>query len=148
MPTALTRRRALDAQEETWQVMYGDVEAGAIARRIGNPAGTSPWQWFCGFYPGSHPGEQTAGAAETFDDARAAFEQAWAAFLAKRTPEDFAAYRRDRAFRAWKYAMWDARCTMPTQATSGRSRCFCGTAIDLTTTSQHIYSCHMALAAR
>ncbi|WP_315768179.1 hypothetical protein [Bradyrhizobium sp. SZCCHNR2012] len=144
----LTRRRAPDAQQDSWRVMYGDVEAGAIALRTGNPAGTSPWQWFCGFYPGCHPGEQKTGTAETFDEARVAFERAWAAFLASRTPEDFAAYRQDRAFRSWRYAMWDAGCRMPTQNNSGRSRCFCGAVIDLATTEQHVYSCHMILAQR
>lgn len=144
----LTRRRDPDAPLESWRVMYGDVLAGMISLRTGNPDWTSPWQWFCGFYPGSHPGEQSVGMAETFDEARAAFEQAWAAFLARRSLEDFETYRRDRAFRAWKYVMWDAGCRLPTQSTSGQSRCFCGAIIDLKTTDLHVYSSHMTLAER
>ncbi|WP_316172167.1 MULTISPECIES: hypothetical protein [unclassified Bradyrhizobium] len=147
MAIALTRRRALDAQQESWRVFYGDVEAGHISRCTGAPAGTDPWQWFCGFYPGSHPGERTVGTAATLEEARQAFEGAWAAFLAKRTPEDFDAYRRHVASTRWKYAMWDAGCRLPTQNTSGRSRCFCGAEIDLQTTESHIYSAHMAAPA-
>jgi hypothetical protein len=55
------------------------------------------WGWACGFYPGSHPGECTQGAAASFDEARAGFERTWKIFLAKRTEADFAEYRRYRA---------------------------------------------------
>jgi hypothetical protein len=145
--TVLTRRRNPDAQQESWRVFYGDVEAGHISKRTGNPADTDRWQWFCGFYPGSHPGEQQVGTAATLEQAREAFERAWALFLAKRTPEDFDAYRRDVAFTRWKYAMWDKGCRLPTQNTSCRSRCFCGAEIDLRTTENHIYSAHMPASA-
>src|SRR5712664_1226067 len=39
----LTRRRSTDAPEECWHVYYGDIHAGTIAIRTGNPhvAGTS-----------------------------------------------------------------------------------------------------------
>jgi hypothetical protein len=73
------------------------------------------WQWYCGFYPGSHPGEITSGSAGTFDQARTEFEAAWSVFLAKRTEEDFAEWRYDRDFTAWKYSMWDAGLKLPTQ---------------------------------
>jgi len=43
-----------DAREECWHVYYGDVRVGMIAIRTGNPDSTDPWQWHCGFYPGSH----------------------------------------------------------------------------------------------
>jgi hypothetical protein len=33
----LTRRRSTDAREECWHVYYGDVQAGTIAIRSGNP---------------------------------------------------------------------------------------------------------------
>jgi hypothetical protein len=36
MPT-LTRRRSPDAREECWHIYYGDVRAGMIAERTGNP---------------------------------------------------------------------------------------------------------------
>src|ERR1700682_3599501 len=51
---ALTRRRSTDAREECWHIYYGDVRVGTIAVRSGNPHDTDPWQWSCGFYPGSH----------------------------------------------------------------------------------------------
>jgi hypothetical protein len=59
--------------------------------------GTDPWQWRCGFYPGSEPGDCTSGTAATFDQARADFEEAWRIFLANRTDADFDEYRKHRA---------------------------------------------------
>ena len=52
----LTRRRSPDSRDECWHVFYGDVHAGTISVRSGNPHDTDPWQWGCGFYPGCHPG--------------------------------------------------------------------------------------------
>ena len=57
MTLALTRRRQPEAHEECWHIYYGDVRAGTIARRVEVPDGLPPWHWYCGFYPGSHPGE-------------------------------------------------------------------------------------------
>src|SRR6267378_4011315 len=71
----LTRRRSTDAREECWHVYYGDVLAGTIAIGSGNPHDEDPWEWHCGFYPGSHPGEHQDGTAATFDEARAGFER-------------------------------------------------------------------------
>jgi hypothetical protein len=73
----LTRRRSPDAPEECWHVFYGDVRVGTIAIRSGIPHDEDPWEWNCGFYPGSHPGEHRSGTAATFDEARAEFERAW-----------------------------------------------------------------------
>jgi hypothetical protein len=66
----LTRRRSPDHREEWWEIYYGDIHAGTISMRTGNPHDTEPWEWQCGFYPGSRPGECTSGMAETFDQAR------------------------------------------------------------------------------
>jgi hypothetical protein len=95
----LTRRRSTDAPEECWHVYYGDVHAGTIAIRSGSPYDEDPWEWTCGFYPGSHPGEHQNGTAATFDEARADFEAAWELFLTNRTQADFRARsaRLDRA---------------------------------------------------
>jgi hypothetical protein len=49
----LTRRRSTDAREECWHIYYGDIQAGTIAIRSGNPHDEDPWGWHCGFYPGS-----------------------------------------------------------------------------------------------
>jgi hypothetical protein len=104
----LTRSRYHE-RLDCWHVYYGDVHAGAIAIRVGNPTDSDPWEWSCGFYPSCHPGEHTNGTAPTFEEARADFERAWAALLANRTEADFQAYRDGgRDWHAWKYAMWDA----------------------------------------
>src|SRR3979409_796967 len=62
-PRALTRRRSTDAPEECWHVYYGEIHAGTIAIRSGIPHDEDPWEWPCGFYPGSHPGEHQSGTA-------------------------------------------------------------------------------------
>jgi hypothetical protein len=139
----LTRRRDPNTTQETWGVYYGDVQVGTIAQRAGNPTGGPRWQWSCGFYPGSHPTEHARGTAETFDQARGAFEIAWRFFHAKRTEADFDAYRRNRAFHAWKQAMSDAGLKLPTQVADGRGVCFCGAAIGIDDVEQHIYTAHM-----
>jgi hypothetical protein len=72
----LTRRRNLEASDECRQIYFGDVRVGTIAIRTGNPHDTDPWEWWCGFYPGSHPREHQSGTAATFDQARGDFEAA------------------------------------------------------------------------
>ena len=47
----LTRRRSADHREECWQIYFGDVHAGTITERVGNPHDTDQWEWSCGFYP-------------------------------------------------------------------------------------------------
>lgn len=64
-----------------------------FAIRVGIPFDEHPWGWSCGFYSGSHPGENTNGSAPTFDQARADCEEAWAVFLSNRTEADFQAWR-------------------------------------------------------
>jgi hypothetical protein len=144
--SALTRRRNPDARQETWQVYCGDVRVGSIAMRSGNPTDTDPWGWRCGFYPGSEPGDCTSGTAASFDQARRDFEEAWRVFLANRTEADFDEYRKHRAWTAWKYAMWDSGCKLPTQLANGRSTCFCGAAIDIKGMSRHVHVAHLEAA--
>ena len=69
----LTRRRYPE-RPDCWHIYYGDVCVGTIARRVGNPFETDPWEWTCGFYPGSHPRECTSDTSETFEQARTDFE--------------------------------------------------------------------------
>jgi hypothetical protein len=142
----LTRRREKGPHQESWHVYYGDVQVGWIGERAGVPKDVEQWGWACGFYPGSRPGECTAGAATSFEEARAGFERDWQAFLAKRTEDDFAEYRYWRAFQAWKYAMWDAGRKMPTQTVDGWTKCFCGAPIDNKSSHDHIIRCHLAVA--
>src|SRR6266700_8088313 len=106
MPT-LTRRRYPE-RPNCWHIYYGDVHVGTIAERVGNPHDTDPWEWSCGFYPGSHPGEHRSNTIATFEEARADFERAWLVFLSNRTDTDFQAWRDERDWTERKYALWDA----------------------------------------
>jgi hypothetical protein len=126
---ALTRRRCPE-RPDRWHVYYVDVHVGAITRRVGNPASTDSWEWTCGFYPGSEPGEHRHGTAVTFDQARADFEGAWRIFLANRTETDFQEWRDARDSHEKKYAMWAAGQKLPSQKPSSLMRCPCGVAFD------------------
>jgi len=110
---ALTRRRDRQASQETWLIYFGDIHAGTIALRSGNPTTTDTWSWYCGIYPGSRPGDGSSGTAATFWEACKAFEAAWQVFLAKRTEADFQAWRDDRDRTAEKYALWDSGQRLP-----------------------------------
>ena len=112
MPSLIRSRDPL-VDQETWRIYYGDVLAGTIAQCVGSPGAAPMWQWRCGFYPGSRPGECTAGTADTFDQARADFETAWRMFLAKRTQADFEEWREQRAWTAEKYRRFNRGERMP-----------------------------------
>lgn len=144
--TALTRRRDPEAREECWHIYYGDVRVGTIALRSGIPHDEDPWGWICGFYPGSRPGEHTDGTAATFGHARADFEEACRVFLSKRTEADFQAWREQRAWTNWKYAMHHTGLPLPTQAANGRARCFCGAAINIPGMMEHVTAVHLTEA--
>jgi len=141
---ALTRRRSNDSPQESWHIFYGDVPVGWIGIRSGVPVGLDLWGWRCGFSPGMEPGQQCDGSAATFKSARTAFLFAWRHVLPHLGEANFEAFRRDRAFHKWKRRMWDEGVKLPTQLASGRSKCFCGAAINLENTEQHVYEKHMA----
>jgi hypothetical protein len=82
-------------------------------KHTGNPHDTEPWEWRCGFYPGSRPGECSSGTADTFDEARADFEAAWRVFLSNRIEADFQAWRDQEAWTAEKYRRFDCGERMP-----------------------------------
>ena len=117
-----------------------------IARRTGQPLDQDPWQWNCGFYPGSEPRECCNGTAATFDQGRIAFGRAWRVFLARRTEADFQAWRHHRDITAWKYAMRDKHLKLPTQLASGQSHCFCGMPSDIAGVGEHVDAAHRAMA--
>jgi hypothetical protein len=102
----LNRRRD-PHRSDCWLIFLGDVHVGTIARAVGAPGAAERGVWFCGFYPGSNPGEQTHGTAATFDQARAHFERAWAVFSARRTEADFEEWRQQRDWTAREYALMD-----------------------------------------
>ncbi|MFY9951942.1 hypothetical protein [Bradyrhizobium sp.] len=91
---ALTRRRSRDHRQECWLIYFGDIHAGTITERVGNPHDAAQWEWRCGFYPGSHPGDHQSGTAASFDEARADFESAWKIFLSKRIEGRFSGMAR------------------------------------------------------
>jgi hypothetical protein len=79
----------------------------------------------------------TSGTADTFDQARADFERAWAVFLSNRTEADFQAWRDQRDWTERKYAMWDAGKRLeppsygPGKPAHTFRRCPCGEVFDM-----------------
>ena len=100
-------RRPDPHRKDCWQIYAGDIHAGSIARAAGTPNAIVQWKWTAGFYPGSKPGEIKHGTADTFDQARAAFKEAWRDFIAKRTPADLKEWREWQEWTARKYAARD-----------------------------------------
>ena len=106
-----------EAQQETWLIYYGDVRFGVIAER-------QPRQ-YARLAVGLAASIRAAiyqSTPSVWPRPRGAFEVAWRGFLARRTRPDFDEYRRDRAFHAWKQAMWAKGLKLPTQLADGRSR--------------------------
>jgi hypothetical protein len=64
----LTRRRYKE-RRDCWYVYYSDVCVGTIARRAGCPVDVDQWEWGCGFYPGTEPGQDENGTAADFEAA-------------------------------------------------------------------------------
>ena len=139
----LSRRRSNDSPQESWRIFYGDVSVGWIGLRSGVPSNANQWGWRCGFYPGMERGQHRDGSAPTFELARRRFLSAWSQTLPTLHEAAFKAYRREHAFHKWRRRMWDEGLKMPTQLASGRSECFCGVAINLKNTEQHVYKKHM-----
>ena len=106
-------RRPDPHRANSWLIHYFDVHLGTIARAGGNPDAEPQWKWLCGFYPGSNPGEQRGGTADTFEQARAAFEAASRVYLPKRSEADFQAWRDQRDWTAEKYRRRDRGEPMP-----------------------------------
>ncbi len=105
---ALTRKRVSD-RPLTRHVHYAGVRVGVIVERSGAPPSSDQWQWCCGFYPGSNPGDDRHDTAVSFETARAAFEAAWRDYLPKQSEADFEEWRQDAAWHAAKYARWDRK---------------------------------------
>ena len=121
---------------------YGDVHAGTLAIRSGVPHGQDQWGRSCGFYTGSHPGDYTNGSAATFEQARADFGAAWRVFLSTRTEARFPGLAPRAGLDRVGIRVWDAGCKLPTHSAEGRSRCFCGEAIDIPGMPPHVYAAH------
>jgi hypothetical protein len=124
----------------------GGIHAGTISKSIGRPNAQNDWTWSAGFYPGSQPGEIKGGTANTFKEAKARFERAWLAFVSSRTAADFAEWRDQRDWIAWKYQMRDAGLPMPAHSESGRARCFCGAEITTASVAAHLRIAHQEIS--
>ena len=121
--------------------------SGRSRKRAGVPVDADHWEWWIGFYPlNQRPGRHIGDIAATFEQAHAAFEEAWRAYLPQCTEADFAENRRRRAFTAWKYHMHETGTPLPTQTTSGRSKCFCGAPLTIQSVDSHIEQAHMDMA--
>lgn len=141
----LTRRR-LNEDFESWGIFYGDVRVGRISHLPGMGS-QMIWQWSCGFYPGCNPGQQSAGNEDTIENARVAFQVAWQTLRPEITSAMINEWRARQAFTAWKYAMWDGGRKLPTQTTTGKSRCFCCIEINMAGVPDHIQRKHSSKSA-
>jgi len=146
--SALSRRRSKDDEHrETWLIYFGDVRVGSIGRRAGVPNSAPQWGWWCGFYPGTEPGEHRGGIAETFDEARAAFQFAWQDLVATLSEADYEAWRRQRDWTTWKDRMHALALPLPMQRSEGVAHCFCGEVVTNATLDAHISNAHRLTAA-
>lgn len=132
--STLTRRRDDTENMEQWSIWDGDVLVG-LMKKVNGAGATMVWQWGCW-------GDET-GSSDTFEGARAAFQAAWDRVSPTITEADRDNFRYQEAFAAWKYAMWDAGCRMPTQSPDGWSHCFCGARITIRGIEDHILAAHM-----
>jgi len=56
-------RKCVNDRPVTWHIHYAGVRVGVIVERSGAPPSSDQWQWCCGFYPGSNPGDDRHGTA-------------------------------------------------------------------------------------
>jgi hypothetical protein len=120
---ALTRRRSADCQD-CWHIYYGDVQAGTIAMRAGNPREHRPLGMVLRLL--SRIATRPNPVRHIRDLRRCPCRirvRLGEVFLANRTDADFQAWRYQRDSTAWKYATWDRGFKLPTQLPSGRSKC-------------------------
>ena len=136
MPT-LTRRREPDGPER-WHIYYGDVRIGTIGERSGVPLHQDQWNWTCGFFPGGP--RSKGGTGPSYESCKDALQRAWDEMLPGVTESGLEEWRRHRDWTAWKYKMHDLGLPLPTQLTSGRSKCFCGA--EITDAGAHVRTAH------
>lgn len=135
----LTRRRDATEDLEQWSIWDGNVCVG-VMRQVGSTGGKMIWQWSCGLR--GLPREPS-GSADTFNQAKEAFRKAWQEVEPQITPEMRTEWLEQQAHTAWKYAMHDAGCRLPTQSPDGWSHCFCGARITVAGVPDHIRAAHM-----
>jgi hypothetical protein len=126
---ALTRRRYPE-RPDCWHIYYDDVHVGTIAVRPGVPVDVDQWGWSCSFYPRTQPRQDSAGTAETFEQAKVDFETAWRELLPTLTEADFDRWREARDWTARKCAMWERGEVLPSRKLNTMMRCPCGETFD------------------
>jgi hypothetical protein len=139
---AVTLRSCSDAHQAIWLIHYSDVRVGSIAIRVGVPADADRWAWSCGIYPNARSLRDDSGTAPNFKAARRDFDAAWRVMLPKLTEADFEAWRQQRDYTAWNYAMRDAGLKTPTATGTGISKCLCGETITIGNSWEHILTVH------
>jgi hypothetical protein len=142
LATEFTRRPDKGRNRQGWFVYFGDVRVGHIGLRDGVPLSEPQWGWTCGFYPGCDPRQPTNGTGETFEEARAGFEEAWNRLSRTRTEAHFELWRQNRDWTAWKYRMQEKGLKLPTQTKNDLARCFCGVEITNRSLDAHIGAFH------
>lgn len=143
----LTRHRSDNPNQETWHVYFGDVRIGAIGERAGVPLHAEQWSWDVGFYPGTEPHQHRHGTAGTFDDARAAFEQAWCQLQPTLTEANYETWREQRDSKAWVRRMHAEGLLLPTQTRDDQARCFCGEMVSNRSSVDHVRIAHRGIGA-
>jgi hypothetical protein len=68
--------------------------------------------------------EITSGTGADYAEARESAAEAWAKLLPLKAEEHFQEWRDIRDFTKWKNVMCDAKLLLPTQSTTGVSKCF------------------------
>ncbi|GIQ78448.1 hypothetical protein [Bradyrhizobium sp. RD5-C2] len=143
----LTRRRDKESAREKWNIFYDDVCIGSIGLRAGVPNHADQWEWKCGFHPGCD--RLTGGPAETFEQARTAFEAEWQLLLPTLTEADFQAWRDQRDWTERKQAMWARGEKLPSQQPSSLMRCPCGVMFDSHRPAEsHVHRQHIYAAQK
>jgi len=83
--------------------------SGRLPSASGDPHDTDPWEWSCGFYPGSRIQANIGPTPPRRSNKPAPIsKRAWHVFLSNRTEADFQAWRDERDWTERKNALWDA----------------------------------------
>ena len=115
---ALTRRRSTDAREECRHVYYGDVLAGTIAIRSGNPHDEDPRNGIAVSIRSHTQANIRTEPPPASKEPAPISKPRGRFFLAKRTEADVQARRGQQDWTARKYAMRQAGEKLPSQKPS------------------------------
>jgi hypothetical protein len=103
----------IDASRGADHVRLSDLEPRFTCRACGHRGAAERWNWRSDSTQAAIQVQQSYGPEDSFDEARAAFERNWAIFLARRTEDDFQAWRDQQAWTHEKYRRFDRGERMP-----------------------------------